>query len=215
MTSTDSPIINNTQPPPSTIENEKLTNSSLTTTLHENAVLPIYILPPLYTTTATPLEPPTSLHINTIDNFPKWETAIRQYSELSSPLTYTPKIRNRQYSVGSYYDHKTSGVTLNPNYFLGSAPVSPLSRASTNSSESHFHVQHHHLSPTSYDNVSFNALRRINPFFETNTYSTIVDDHRQIFDSNSSSSSYYKTEQTKSESVERIIPVSFDKKLNK
>ncbi|CAF4737167.1 unnamed protein product [Rotaria socialis] len=171
LTTTDSPSINNNLQT-SIIENEKPTSSpSTTATVSDNTVLPIYILPPLYTTST---QPSTSLHINTNDTIPKWESSLCQYSDLSSPSIYTPKIRHRQYSVGSYYDHKTTTVTLTPNYFLGSAPVSPLSRASTTSSESHYHIHQHH-SPTTYDNVSVNALRRVNPFFESNAYTTIIE----------------------------------------
>ncbi|CAF4665200.1 unnamed protein product, partial [Rotaria magnacalcarata] len=54
----------------SIIEHEKQTSSpssstTTTTTVSDNTVLPIYILPPLYTTS-------TSLHINTNDTIPKW-----------------------------------------------------------------------------------------------------------------------------------------------
>ncbi|CAF2829261.1 unnamed protein product [Rotaria sp. Silwood2] len=225
LTSTDNPILNNI-PQISINENDKQT-SSLSTTINNdnnnnnNNVLPIYILPPLYTTSTTN-EPSSSssLHINTNEYFQKWDSSNTQYSELSSPLVYTPKIRHRQYSVGSYYDNKTTAVTLNPNYFLGSAPVSPLSRASTTSSESHYHIHPHH-SPTSYDNVSLNALRRVNPFFESNTYSssstTTTNDHRQTIDSHLSSlNTDEKTHITISttspkitlKSVEKLIPVT-------
>ncbi|CAF1156252.1 unnamed protein product [Rotaria sordida] len=174
LTSTDNSIINNISN-----ENEKQISST------NNNVLPIYILPPLYTT-STINEPSLSLHINTNNNnIQKWNSSITQYSDLSSPLVYTPKIRHRQYSVGSYYDNKTTAVNLNPNYFLGSAPVSPLSRTSTTSSESHYHIHQHH-SPTSYDNISLNALRHVNPFLESNINSSSLittNDYRQITDS--------------------------------
>ncbi|CAF5081642.1 unnamed protein product, partial [Rotaria socialis] len=79
----------------SIIENEKPTSSpSTTATVSDNTVLPIYILPPLYTTST---QPSTSLHINTNDTIPKWESSLCQYSDLSSPSIYTPKIRHRQY----------------------------------------------------------------------------------------------------------------------
>jgi hypothetical protein len=176
--------------------------------------LPIYILPPLFTTSKSE-EPSTSLHIDTDDNFQKWDSYVHRFSDLTSPSAYTSKIRHRHYSVGSYYDHKTTTVTLHPNYthyILGSAPVSPLSRASTTSSESHYHLHHQNHSPMTYDNVSFNALRRVNPFLESND-----QDYRQT--TNYRSSSLNREEKSRvitytspkiiSKSVERTIPVSF------
>jgi hypothetical protein len=134
------------------------------TTINDTNTLPIYILPPLYTT----IDKSSTLHIDTTNNPSNY-----QYSDLStsSSPSYTSKIRHRHYSVGSYYDNKTTTVTLHPNhtlYIIGSAPVSPISRTSTTSSESHYHM--HHQSPVSYGNATFNALRRINPFLETNTF---------------------------------------------
>ena len=92
-----------------------------------------------------------------------------------SPSVYTPKIRYRQYSVGSYYDNKTKIVGLTPNYFLGSAPVSPLNRISTSSNESHYYQR----SPSSYDNLSSDPLRHVNPFYELNTYSSSISNNNQ------------------------------------
>ena len=143
----------------------------------------------------------------------KWDSFIHQFPDLTSPSGYTSKIRHRHYSVGSYYDNKTTTVTVHPThafYFLGSAPVSPLSRTSTTSSESHYHIQHHtHQSPLSYDNVSLNALRRVNPFLDSNY------DHRQPTDYRSSSLNReektrvitYTSPKTTTKSVERTIPV--------
>jgi len=143
---------------------------------NDSNTLPIYILPPLNTTTATTKEQSSSLHIDTFNNpyTYKWDSFPPRYSDLStlsSPSSYTPKIRNRHFSVGSYYDNKTTTVAIHPNhtfYILASAPVSPISRTSTTSSESHYYVHHH--SPISHDNLTYNALRRINPFLETNNY---------------------------------------------
>jgi hypothetical protein len=134
--------------------------------------LPIYIPPPLYKT----VEDPSTLHIDTNTNPSsyRWDSSRHHYSDFStssSPSSYTSKIRHRHYSVGSYYDNKTTTVALHPNhtlYIIGSAPVSPISRTSTTSSESHYHMHHH--SPVSYGNVTVNALRRVNPFLETNTF---------------------------------------------
>ncbi len=147
-------------------------NSSLKQTINDLNTLPIYILPPLYTT----IEKPSTLRIDTTNNpsNDKWDSSFHQYSDLStssSPSSYTSKIRHRHYSVGSYYDNKTTTVALHPNhtlYLIGSAPVSPISRTSTTSSESHYHIHHH--SPVSYVNVKLNALRRVNPFLETNAF---------------------------------------------
>ncbi|CAF4819467.1 unnamed protein product, partial [Rotaria magnacalcarata] len=47
-------------------------------------------------------------------------------------------------------------------------------RTSTTSSESHYHIHQHH-SPKTYDNVSINALRRVNPFFESNAHTSIIE----------------------------------------
>jgi hypothetical protein len=130
---------------------------------NDTNTLPIYILPPpLYASTSN------SLRIDTSTNPYPYKLDL---STSSSPSSYTSKIRNRHYSVGSYYDNKTTTVTITPNntlYIIGSAPVSPLSRTSTTSSESHYHLHHH--SPVAYGNMTLNALRRVNPFLETNTY---------------------------------------------
>jgi hypothetical protein len=209
LTSTDSPNIN------SILENEKQTSSSSsplkTTITTDNNILPIYILPPLFTTSKSE-EPSSSLHIETNDNFQKWDSFVNQFSGLTSPSAYTSQIRHRHFSVGSYYDNKTTTVALHPNhvhYILGSAPVSPLSRASTTSSESHY--RHHHHSPITYDNISVNALRRVNPFLESNPDYTQTTNYR--------SSSLNREEKTRvitytspkptSKSVERTIPVSY------
>lgn len=157
------------------------------------------------------------MHIDTNNNFQKWDSFIHQFPDFASPTGYTSKIRHRHYSVGSYYDHKTTTVTVNPNhtyYFLGSAPVSPLSRASTTDSESHYHLHHPYQSPMIYDNVSVNALRRVNPFLESNTYANF--DSRQTTNYRSSSVNYeertrvvtYTSPNLTSRSVERTIPVS-------
>lgn len=226
MTSTDSPIINIQETTP--IEkNEKQIFSpppppTITRATDNNNILPIYILPPLYTTST---EPSHSLHIDTSDNIQKWDTVAHQFSDLVSPSAYTSKIRRRHYSVGSYYDHKTTTVTLHPNhslYLLGSAPVSPLSRASTTSSDSHYHI-HHYPSPISYDNISFNNLRHVNPFLDSNTYSSSVSNYNYRRTTEYRSSSLNREEKSRtitytspkmtSKSVERTIPVSCMKKL--
>jgi hypothetical protein len=214
LTSTDSPVINNIQQTSSIIQTEKQPSSPSKTT--DNNILPIYILPPLFTTTTTALisdEPSSSsLHIDTNNNFEKLDSFIHQFSDLTSPSSYTSKIRHRHYSVGSYYDNKTTTVTLHPNhpfYFLSSAPVSPLSRASTTSSESHYHIHHH--SPITYDNISSNALRRVNPFLQSNN-----NDSKQSTDYRSSSLNReektrivtYTSPKTTSKSVEKSIQVS-------
>ena len=132
----------------------------------EATTLPIYMLPPLYTTSGMKntgssmvSTSPATLHIETGDeHLQKWDALI---SQLTSPSLYTSKIRHRHYSVGSYYDHKSGNVPLHSNhtlYLLGSAPVSPLSRASTTSNDSHYHN-----SP-----ISLTPLRRINPFIDAN-----------------------------------------------
>ena len=153
-------------------------------TNNDNQTLPIYILPPIYpaTTTASTTGNASTLRIdtNTYPSAYRWNSSLQHYSDfsiLSSPSSsYTSKIRQRHYSVGSYYDNKTTTVALHPNhtlYIIGSAPVSPISRTSTTSSESHYHIVHH--SPVSYGNVAFNALRRINPFLETNAFPSNYD----------------------------------------
>lgn len=217
LTSTDSPCINN-DAQTSITESDKQSSSEIptATATNDNTVLPIYILPPLYTTTSTEQTP--SLHINTNDNIPKPESSLAQYSELTSPINYTPKIRHRQYSVGSYYDHKTTTVPLTPNYFLGSAPVSPLSRVSTASNESHYHIHQHH-SPTTYDNISMNSLRRVNPVFESNRYTSYIP----ASSNESYSSTLYKEEKSQVityisppstlTSIEKKIPVSFQYRI--
>ena len=167
--------------------------------------MPIYILPPLYTTSES-YETPSSLHIDTNNNFEKLDSFIHQFSALTSPSAYTSQIRHRHYSVGSYYDHKTTTVTVHPThpyYFLGSAPVSPLNRTSTTTTTT---TDLHYHSPLSYDNVSTNALRRVNPFFDSRR------------EANYRSSSLNREERTRiitytsprmtSKSVERTIPVS-------
>ncbi len=217
MTFTDSPIINNTEEI-SPIENTKQITTTKTT--DNNNILPIYILPPLYTTSIS-TQPSSSLHIDTSDNIPKWDSVAYQFSDLASPSGYTSKIRRRHYSVGSYYDHKTTTVTIHPNhslYLLGSAPVSPLSRASTTSSDSHYHI-HHYPSPISYDNISLNTLRHVNPFLDSNAYSSSVSNYNYRRTSEYRSSSLNREEKTRtivytspkltSKSAERTIPVSF------
>lgn len=209
LTSTDSPIKDNQ------LENEKqippppsASLPSTTTVAHDNNILPIYILPPLFTTTpmtttttTTESLPPSSLRIDTNNNFQKWDSFIHQFPDLASPSGYTSKIRHRHYSVGSYYDHKTPPKTIYPNhtyYYLGSAPVSPLSRTSTSDNESHYQLRSYH-SPLIYDNVSLNALRRVNPFLEpppsVTSYSNI--DHQQT--------NYYRSSSVNPESRTRVI----------
>ncbi|CAF1338541.1 unnamed protein product [Adineta steineri] len=143
--------------------------SSLKQTINDNSTLPIYILPPVDTTTK---ETSSSLHIDTYNNpfSDQWNSYERRYPDLTSP-SYTPKIRHRHFSVGSYYDNKTTTVAIHPNhtfFILGSAPVSPLARSSTANHDSHYYVQHH--SPISYETIAYNALRHINPFLDTDPY---------------------------------------------
>ena len=156
-------------------------NSPLKQTSNDNQTLPIYILPPIYTSTATTGNSSTlRIDTNTNPSTYRWNSSLHHYSDystLSSPSSsYTSKIRQRHYSVGSYYDNKTTTVALHPNntlYIIGSAPVSPISRTSTTSSETHYHIVHH--SPVSYGAVAFNALRRINPFLEPTTFTSNYD----------------------------------------
>lgn len=147
------------------------THSSLNPTRNDQNTLPIYILPPLYPTT----EKSSALHVNTSTNSSLYQSGSysHPYDNLTSPSSYTSKIRHRHICVGSYYDNKTTTVAIHPNhtlYILGSAPVSPLSR--TSASETHYH------SPISYGNLTFNALRRVNPFLETNTMLSNYDYQR-------------------------------------
>lgn len=89
-------------------------------------------------------------------------------TDLTSPSYYTSKIRHRHYSVGSYYDHKSTSVPLHTNhtlYLLGSAPVSPLSRASITP----VHDSLHSYSPITYENMPRNPSNRvINPSMDVN-----------------------------------------------
>ncbi|CAF0782207.1 unnamed protein product [Adineta ricciae] len=159
-------------------------NSSSNTNIDENTTLPIYISPPINTTTTpttTAADKTSSLRIDTSSNpfASQWDSYNRRYPDLISPTSYTPKIRHRNFSVGSYYDNKTTTVAVHQNhtfFILGSAPVSPLSRTSAPSNESLYYVQHH--SPIGFENVPYNALRRINPFLETTDYISRSDYRR-------------------------------------
>jgi len=127
-------------------EREQQTNIDYLTST-KNETVPIYVLPP-------------SLQIN-VENDSHHEIP----NELTSPSYYTSKIRHRHYSVGSYYDHKSTSVTLqnnHPLYLLGSAPVSPLNRLST-------------ITKTKTTNDSFysHSPMALNPLMD-------VDEHRQI-----------------------------------
>ncbi len=147
-----------------------INSSSKQTIKNDTNTLPVYILPPLYTTTATAAaaaEKSSTLRIDTATNPSRYQ--YTNLSTSSSPSSYTSKIRHRHYSVGSYYDNKTTTVAMHPNhhtlYIIGSAPVSPINRTSTTTSnESHYH------SPVSYGNVTLNTLRHVNPFLETNPF---------------------------------------------
>ncbi|CAM4899131.1 unnamed protein product [Rotaria socialis] len=156
-------------------------NSSLKQPESELKTLPINIPPsPMYTST----QKSSSLHtdISTYPSIHNYELSTHQYSDFalsSSPSSYTPKIRHRHISVGSYYDNKTTTVAIHPNhtlYILGSAPVSPLSR--TAACETHYH------SPISYGNASLNTLRRMTPYFETNTLLQNYDYQQTLSSSN-------------------------------
>jgi hypothetical protein len=180
---------------------------------NESNLLPIYILPPLCTTStfaidSSPMEISSSLRIDTSDNIQKWDTLIHQMSDLSSPSLYTSKIRHRHYSVGSYYEHKSTTVALHTNhtlYLLGSAPVSPLSRTSTASNESYY--QH---SPISYENISLNALRRVNPFLDVNLQSSSITnyDRSRTIDQCISSSCHHRDEHQRSMTAKVVSPTT-------
>ena len=148
--------------------------------INDHHTLPIYIPPPLST---YPTDNAFSLHVDTFPRADRWHTlAPYPYAaDLSSSPSYTSKIRRRHYSVGSYYDNKTTTVTLHPVhpfYLLGSAPVSPLSRPIVTSATSDAHYRLRHHSPVSYNSTSFSALRRINPFLDPYAYGTNSDYQR-------------------------------------
>lgn len=106
-----------------------------------------------------------SLRVDTSNSTPDWTFFSYPSSSLSHTFTtYTPKIRQRHFSVGSYYDHRSSAVSLHPThplYLLTSAPVSPLTSTSTDLT-----YRRRHPSPISYGAATFSALRRVNPFFD-------------------------------------------------
>lgn len=120
----------------------------------------------------------SSLHVDTSNysTMYRYDSKINQYPEFSlssSSSAYTPKIRHRHFTVGSYYDNKTTTVALHTNhalYILGSSPVSPLSRATT--CETHYH------SPISYTNTPLSTLRLMSPYIETNTLLPTYDYQR-------------------------------------
>ena len=85
---------------------------------------------------STNVEKSSPLYVNTsMSNFfsyPKSST-LSNFS-LSAMPSYTSKIRQRHFSVGSYYDNKKTVVTLHPIhpiYLLGSTSISPLNRPSS------------------------------------------------------------------------------------
>ena len=172
MHSPDPPVMPGLQRSPSATLSSPTVAAS---TSNDRNTLPIYIPPPLPT---YPTDNAFSLHVDTFSRADRWNTlALYPYAaDLSSSPSYTSKIRRRHYSVGSYYDNKTTTVTLHPVhpfYLLGSAPVSPLSRpivtaTTTTTSDAHYLRRHH--SPVSYNNASFSALRRITPFFDPYAY---------------------------------------------
>jgi hypothetical protein len=137
---------------------------------NERNTSPNYIRPSVATTDA---ENASSLHVDTSNNpfASQWDSYNRRYPDLISPSSYTPKIRHRHFSVGSYYDNKTTTVAIHPNhtfFILGSAPVSPLGRISTANSDSSYYVQHH--SPLVYETIAYNTLRRVSPYVDSNDY---------------------------------------------
>ncbi|CAF0889965.1 unnamed protein product, partial [Didymodactylos carnosus] len=178
----------------------------MTSSKNDN-ILPIYIaysLPPLFstqaptalsvdtsTTTNNSLKPsyllPSMMESPQYCNLKKWDSLINNIDELSStssPSSYTSKIRHRQYSVGSYYDHKSTTTATHHHHtcLLGSAPVSPIGR---NDILNTFVVRH---SPVSLGSAALSALRRMNPFMETSAsqiptislYQPIIINNRNI-----------------------------------
>ena len=204
MTDVDNPIITDGPLFPSP---KRPMGSKPTVSTNETSILPIYMIPPLYTTTPYRDSPSPTLHIDTEEHFQKWDTMVRQWPDLTSPSLYTSKIRHRHYSVGSYYDYKTTTVALHSNhtlYLLGSAPVSPLSRASTASSDS-FYQQQQHPTPICYDAISLNALRRAHPFLDSRIHSSSSSianyDHSRTIDDRASTFSRENTDSTSMKSV--------------
>ena len=164
------------------------------------------MIPPLYTTTPYRDAPSPTLHIDTDEQIQKWDTVVCQWPDLTSPSLYTSKIRHRHYSVGSYYDYKTTTVALHLNqtlYLLGSAPVSPLSRASTTSNDSFYQQHQQHASPICYDAISLNALRRAHPFLDSRIHSSSIAnyDHSRTIDDRASTFSRENTDSASMASV--------------
>lgn len=121
-----------------------------------------------------------SLRVDTSSPAPEWSFFSSPYSDLAYSSSYTSKIRQRHISVGSYYDNKTTTVTLHPThplYLLGSAPVSPRNRPGALTTNE-FHYTRRHHSPISTGAATYNALRRVNPFFDNNVYAS-NDEHRR------------------------------------
>ena len=116
--------------------------------------------------------PSSYLRVDTFNPSTEWSFFSSNYTDLLPSSSYTSKIRQRHFSVGSYYDNKTTTVTLHPShplYLLSSAPVSPLNRPGTlTTSEFHYRPRHH--SPISTGAATYNALRRVNPFFDSHAY---------------------------------------------
>ena len=137
----------------------------------------MYIPSPSANATSTPSP---YLHVDTSNPAPEWSFFSSPYSDLAYSSSYTSKIRQRHISVGSYYDNKTTTVTLHPThplYLLGSAPVSPRNRPGTLTANE-FHYTRRHHSPISTGAATYNALRRVNPFFDNNVYAS-NDEHRR------------------------------------
>lgn len=66
-------------------------------------------------------------------SYPRFSSNFSDYSLAAYP-SYTSKIRQRHFSVGSYYDYKTTVVSvhpIHPVYFLGSSTLSPINRPSS------------------------------------------------------------------------------------
>ena len=114
---------------------------------------------------------PSPLRVDTSHSSPQWTFFTHTAANLADTLpSYTSKIRQRHFSVGSYYDNRMTTITLHPThpyYLLGSAPVSPLNRPSPSTTCADLSNRRRHQSPISYGTATFNALRRVNPFFDT------------------------------------------------
>jgi hypothetical protein len=152
-------------------------SSFIPASTEESYTLPVYIPSPSANQTSTPS---SYLRVDTSSPPSQWSFFSAPYSDLAYSSSYTSKIRQRHISVGSYYDNKTTTVTLHPShplYLLGGTTVSPLSRPGTHT-KGEFHYPRRHHSPISTGTATYNALRRVNPFFDNNVYAS-NDEHRR------------------------------------